>query len=134
MWGKCMITKNQRGTWHVHLWNGCESYRLCLPFIFIRWMQDWVSHYCDKMMFFVRVPFIQMCTVINISLDLLIETWIKTTISLWKQLCGHLLIKKTHSMDFWNWKMWIGRPIGPSQNEIFFDSHSKFVIAIQFIM
>jgi len=94
MWGKCMITKNQRGTWHVHLWNGCESYRLCLPFIFIRWMQDWVSHYCDKMMFFVRLPFIQMCTVINISLDLLIETWIKTTISLWKQLCGHLLIKK----------------------------------------
>jgi hypothetical protein len=39
-------------------------------------MQDTVVHFCDKTIFFPWVPFIQMHTVINISLDLLIGTWI----------------------------------------------------------
>jgi hypothetical protein len=34
-----------------------------------------VSH-CDEMVFFSWVPFIQMHMVINISLNLLIRTWI----------------------------------------------------------
>jgi uncharacterized protein (DUF2062 family) len=33
-----------------------------------------MSHYYDKMVFFSWVPFIQMHMVIDISLDLLIET------------------------------------------------------------
>jgi hypothetical protein len=40
-------------------------------------MQVMVAHFCDKMAFFPWVPFIQMHVVINISLDLLIGTWIK---------------------------------------------------------
>jgi hypothetical protein len=39
-------------------------------------MQIMVAHFCDKLLFFSWVPFIQMHTVIHISLDLLIETWI----------------------------------------------------------
>jgi hypothetical protein len=39
-------------------------------------MQANVAHFCDKTMFFSQVPFIQMHMVINISLDLLIGTWI----------------------------------------------------------
>jgi len=117
MWGKCMITKNQGGAWHVHLWNGCESSKLCLPFIFIRWMQDWTSHYCEKMAFFSWVPFIQMCTMINISLDLLIETWIKTNNFIMKTTMWSFIDKKIIVWDFWNRKIWIGHPIGPSLNE-----------------
>jgi hypothetical protein len=41
-------------------------------------MHNQVSHYCDKIMFFSWVPFIQMHMVINISLDILIEIWILT--------------------------------------------------------
>jgi hypothetical protein len=39
-------------------------------------MHNQVSHYCDEMVFFSSVPFIQMHMVINISLNLLIGTWI----------------------------------------------------------
>ncbi len=35
-----------------------------------------MAHFCDEIMFFPWVPFIQMFVVINISLDLLIGTWI----------------------------------------------------------
>jgi hypothetical protein len=34
-------------------------------------------HFCDKTMFSPWVPFIQMLVVINTSLDLIIEIWIK---------------------------------------------------------
>jgi hypothetical protein len=39
-------------------------------------MQAIVVHFCDKTMFFQWVPFIQMHMVINIFLNILIETWI----------------------------------------------------------
>jgi hypothetical protein len=39
-------------------------------------MQATVAHFCDGMVFFSLVPFIQMHVVINISLNLLIGTWI----------------------------------------------------------
>jgi len=35
-------------------------------------------HFCDEMVFFPQVPFIQMHMVINISLHLVIGSWIKT--------------------------------------------------------
>jgi hypothetical protein len=34
-------------------------------------------HFCDETMFSPWVPFIQMLVVINTSLDLIIEIWIK---------------------------------------------------------
>jgi hypothetical protein len=34
-------------------------------------------HFCDETMFYPWVPFIQMLVVINTSLDLIIEIWIK---------------------------------------------------------
>jgi hypothetical protein len=37
-----------------------------------------MAHFCDKMMFFPWVPFIQMHMVINVSLNLIIGTWIQT--------------------------------------------------------
>jgi len=40
-------------------------------------VQAIVAHFCDKIMFFPWVSFIQMHVVINISLDLLIGTWIQ---------------------------------------------------------
>jgi hypothetical protein len=39
-------------------------------------MHGMVAHFCDEMVFFPWVPFIQLHMVINISLDLLIGTWI----------------------------------------------------------
>jgi hypothetical protein len=39
-------------------------------------MQAIIVYFCDETMFFLWVPFIQMLVVINISLDLLIRTWI----------------------------------------------------------
>jgi hypothetical protein len=39
-------------------------------------MQDWVFYYCDGMDFFPKAPLVQMHMVINLSLYLLIETWI----------------------------------------------------------
>jgi uncharacterized protein (DUF2062 family) len=40
-------------------------------------MQATMAHFYDETMFFPWVPFIQMHMVINISLDLIIGTWIK---------------------------------------------------------
>jgi len=57
-------------------------------------MQAMVVYFCDEMMFFPWIPFIQMLVVTNIFLDLLIGTKFKLTTSLWKELCGYLLIKK----------------------------------------
>ncbi len=45
--------------------------------IIIKQMHNRVAHFCDEMMFFSQVPFIQMHIMIKISLDLLIGTWIK---------------------------------------------------------
>jgi hypothetical protein len=56
-------------------------------------MQATMVHFCDKTMFFPWVPFIQMHVVINISIDILIETWIKIHNFIMKILCGYLLIK-----------------------------------------
>jgi uncharacterized protein (DUF2062 family) len=39
-------------------------------------MHNQMAHFNNEMMFFSWVPFIQMHMVINISLDLLIGTWI----------------------------------------------------------
>jgi hypothetical protein len=39
-------------------------------------MQATVVHFCDEMMFFPWVPFTQMHVMINISIDLLIGSWI----------------------------------------------------------
>jgi len=39
-------------------------------------MQATIVHFCDEIMFFPLLPFIQMHMMINISLNLLIETWI----------------------------------------------------------
>ncbi len=33
------------------------------------------GHFCDKLVFFPWVPFIKMHMMINVSLDLLSETW-----------------------------------------------------------
>jgi hypothetical protein len=41
-------------------------------------MQATMAHFCDKTIFFLWVPFIQVHVMINISLDLLIRTWIQT--------------------------------------------------------
>jgi len=41
-------------------------------------MQATVAHFCNAMMFFPWVLFIQIHMVINIYLDLLIGTWIQT--------------------------------------------------------
>jgi hypothetical protein len=40
-------------------------------------MQVTVVDFCDETMFFPWVPFIQMHMVINISLNLVIRTWMK---------------------------------------------------------
>jgi hypothetical protein len=40
-------------------------------------MQVTMIHLCDEAMFFLWVPYVQMLVVINISLDLLIGTWIQ---------------------------------------------------------
>jgi hypothetical protein len=57
-------------------------------------MQVMVAHFCDEMIFFPWVLFIEMLVVINIFLDLLIGTRSKLTTSLWKELRDYLLIKK----------------------------------------
>jgi hypothetical protein len=42
-------------------------------------MQATVVHFCDEMVFFPWVPFNQMHAMINISLDIMIGTWIQMT-------------------------------------------------------
>ncbi len=51
-------------------------------------------HFCDETMFFPYVPFIQMLVVINISLDLLIGTWIKTNNFIMKRTMWLFIDKK----------------------------------------
>jgi len=61
----------------------------------------------------------------------------KLIISLWRKMCGYLLIKKSFigGNGLWNQKIWIGHLIGPSQTDKFYiDSHSKFVIGTQYMM
>jgi hypothetical protein len=62
----------------------------------------------------------------------------KLTTSLWKELCGYLLIKKIHLlvvMHAWNQKRRTGHLTGTTKNGKFYiDSHSKFVIGTQYIM
>jgi len=71
-------------------------------------MHNWVSYYCNKMVFFTLVPFIQMHMVINISLNLLIKTWIYTYNFIMKRIVWLFIDKKIHLlvvMDFWNWNI-----------------------------
>ncbi len=58
-------------------------------------MQVILVHFCDEKMFFPWVPFIQMLMVINISLDLVIGTWIQINNFIMKELCAYLLIKNS---------------------------------------
>ncbi len=53
-----------------------------------------VVHFGDQMVFFPLVHFIQMLVVINISLDLLIGTWISTTNFIMKRIMWLFFIKK----------------------------------------
>jgi len=57
-------------------------------------MQAMVVYFCDEMMFFPWVPFIQMHIVINISLDLLIGIWIKTNNFIMKRIVWLFIDKK----------------------------------------
>jgi hypothetical protein len=61
----------------------------------------------------------------------------KISISLWRELCGYLLIKISFvsSIELLSWNIGTGCLIGTSQNgTIYIDSHSKFVIETQYIM
>jgi hypothetical protein len=51
-------------------------------------------HFCDEMMFFPCVPFIQMFVMINISLDLLIGTWISANNFFIKRIVWLFIDKK----------------------------------------
>jgi hypothetical protein len=53
-----------------------------------------VVHFCDETMFFPWVPFIQMYTLINISLDLLIGIWIKINNFIIKKIVWLFIDKK----------------------------------------
>jgi hypothetical protein len=57
-------------------------------------MQIMVVHFYDKMVFFPWVPFIQMHMVINISLNLLIRTWIETNNFIMKRTLWLFIDKK----------------------------------------
>jgi len=74
---------------------------------------------------------------INISLNLLIGTWIYSNIFIMKRNVWlfidtkHLLVV----MDFWSQKIWTSHLNGPSQDgKNYIDSHSKFVIGTQNMM
>jgi hypothetical protein len=98
--------------------------------------------FCPKYLLFKciwwLIPFIQMHMVINISLDLLIGTWISTNKFIVNRNVWLFIDEKTHLLVviyFWNWKIWTSHLTGTSQNEIFYiDSHSKFAIGIQYMM
>jgi hypothetical protein len=89
-------------------------------------------------MFFPWIPFIQMLVVINISLDLLIGTWISIKNFIMKRTVWLFIDKKfifLIVMNFWSQKIWISCLITTSQNgKNYIDSHSKFVIGTQYIM
>ncbi len=57
-------------------------------------MRAMVAHFCDETLFFPWVPFIQMHVVINISIDLLIGTWIQTSNLNMKRIVWLLIDKK----------------------------------------
>jgi hypothetical protein len=57
-------------------------------------MHGMVVHFCDEMMFFLWIPFIQMHMVINISLYFLIGTWIETNDFIMKWIVWLIIDKK----------------------------------------
>jgi hypothetical protein len=57
-------------------------------------MQIMVAHFCDETMLFPWVPLIQMFVVINISLDILIQTWISINNFIMKRIAGLFIDKK----------------------------------------
>jgi len=57
-------------------------------------MQVMMAHFRNETMFFPWVPFIQMCMMINISLDLLIGTLIETNNFIMKRTVWLFIIKK----------------------------------------
>jgi hypothetical protein len=66
-------------------------------------MRAMVAHFCDETLFFPWVPIIQMHVVINVSIDLLIGTWIQTSNFNMKRIVWLLIDKKIHLlivMDF----------------------------------
>jgi hypothetical protein len=79
-----------------------------------------------------------MHMVINISLDVLIGTWIEINNFIMKRTMWLFIDKKIQLlvvMDFWSQKKWIKHLIGPSQNEKnYIGSRSKFVIGTQYMM
>jgi len=100
-------------------------------------MQAMVVHFFDETTLFPWVPFIQMHMVINISLDLLIGTCIYINNFLSKRIVWLFINKKSfvsnnellksRNMDWlfdYNITKW----------KTNIDSHSKFVIRIQYIM
>jgi hypothetical protein len=62
-------------------------------------MQVMVAHFFDEMVFFPWVPFIQMHKAINISLDLLIETWIKINNFIMKIIVWLFIDKTIHFVN-----------------------------------
>jgi hypothetical protein len=78
-----------------------------------------------------------MYMVINISLHLVIGTWIKINNFIMKRIVWLFIDKKTHlliAMDFWNQKIWTGCLTGSQNEKNYIDSHSKFVIGTQYMM
>jgi hypothetical protein len=57
-------------------------------------MQATMVHFCDKMVFFPWVPFIQMYMVTNISLDLLIGPWVYINNLIVKRIVWSFIDKK----------------------------------------
>jgi hypothetical protein len=57
-------------------------------------MHNWVIHFCNEMVLFPWVPFIQMHMVNNISLDLLIGIWTKNNNFIMKIIVWLFMIKK----------------------------------------
>ncbi len=62
-----------------------------------------MSHYCDEIMFFSWVPFIEMHMVINAFLDLVNKTWIKTNNFIMKIIVRLFIDKKIHLLKIMNY-------------------------------
>jgi hypothetical protein len=100
-------------------------------------MKAMVTHFCDKTMFFPWVPFIQMHLVINIFVIYQLGLGFKLKNSLWRELCGYLLIKKPFVNNYELLKLknmdWLfGWTI--TNGKIYIDSHFKFVIGIKYTL
>jgi hypothetical protein len=68
-------------------------------------MHNQMVHFCDEMVFFPYVHFIQMHMVISIFLNILIGTKIQTNNFIMKRIMWLFIDKKTHLlavMDFWS--------------------------------